>query len=166
MAADLRKDEPYLAYPELDFEVPVGIKGDNYDRYYVRMREIDESIEMVRQCAKRLPAGPVSVSDPRVMLPEKPLVYAQIEALIHHFKLITEGILVPSGEVYVAHEAPNGELGFYLVSDGSGRPYKLHVRSPSFVHMGGMHTLLEGHQVSDIVPTFGSMNMIGGECDR
>ena len=100
------------------------------------------------------------------MLPEKPLVYAQIEALIHHFKLITEGIQVPAGEVYVAHEAPNGELGFYLVSDGSGRPYKLHVRAPSFVHMGGMHTLLENHLVSDIVPTFGSMNMVGGECDR
>ena len=166
LAMDLRRDSPYLAYSELDFEVPVGICGDNYDRYYVRMREIDESIAMVRQCAKRLPDGPVSIADPRVVLPEKPLVYKSIEALIHHFKLITDGILVPAGEVYVSHEAPNGELGFYLVSDGSGRPYKLHVRSPSFVHMGGMHTLLEGHMLSDIVPTFGSMNMIGGECDR
>jgi len=166
LAMDLRKDQPYLAYGELDFEVPVGIKGDNYDRYYVRMCEIDESIEMVRQCVKRLPDGPVSISDPRIVLPEKQLVYTQIEALIHHFKLINEGIQVPAGEVYVAHEAPNGELGFYLVSDGSGRPYKLHVRAPSFVHMGGMHKLLEGYQVADIVPTFGSMNMVGGECDR
>jgi NADH-quinone oxidoreductase subunit D len=146
--------------------VPVGIKGDNYDRYYVRMREIDESISMVRQCVKRLPGGPVTIKDPRIVLPEKPLVYGQIESLIHHFKLVMEGVRVPAGEVYVSHEAPNGELGFYLVSDGSGRPYKLHVRSPSFVHMGGMHTLLEGHLVSDIVPTFGSMNMVGGECDR
>jgi NADH-quinone oxidoreductase subunit D len=166
LAMDMRKDRPYLAYGELDFDVPVGIKGDNYDRYYVRMCEIDESIAMVRQCVEKLPGGPVSITDKRVMLPEKQLVYKQIEALIHHFKLVTEGIQVPAGEVYVAHEAPNGELGFYLVSDGSGRPAKLHVRSPSFVHMGGMHTLLEGHDISDVVPTFGSMNMIGGECDR
>lgn len=166
LAMDLRKDAPYLAYAELDFDVPVGIRGDNYDRYYVRMCEIDESIAMVRECARRLPGGDVTVRNPGVVLPEKPLVYTQIEALIHHFKLVTEGILVPAGEVYVAHEAPNGELGFYLVADGSGRPYRLHVRAPSFVHMGGMHTLLEGHQLSDIVPTFGSMNMIGGECDR
>jgi NADH-quinone oxidoreductase subunit D len=166
LAMDMRKDRPYLAYGELDFDVPVGIKGDNYDRYYVRMCEIDESIAMVRQCVKKLPGGPVSIVDKRITLPEKQLVYKQIEALIHHFKLVTEGIKVPAGEVYVAHEAPNGELGFYLVSDGSGRPAKLHVRSPSFVHMGGMHTLLEGHDISDVVPTFGSMNMIGGECDR
>lgn len=166
LAMDLRKDQPYLAYGELDFEVPTGIKGDNYDRYYVRMCEIDESIAMVRQCVKRLPGGPVSIDDPRIMLPEKQLVYNQIEALIHHFKLVNEGILVPAGEVYVAHEAPNGELGFYLVSDGSGRPYKLHVRAPSFVHVGVIHKLLEGCQVADIVPTFGSINMIGGECDR
>jgi NADH-quinone oxidoreductase subunit D len=166
LAMDLRRDAPYLAYGELEFDVPVGIRGDNYDRYYVRMCEIDESIDMVRQCARRLPAGDVTVRDPRVVLPEKALVYTQIEALIHHFKLVTEGILVPAGEIYVAHEGPNGELGFYLVADGTGRPYRLHVRAPSFVHMGGMHTLLEGHQLSDIVPTFGSMNMIGGECDR
>ena len=166
LAMDLRKDSPYLAYAELDFEVPVGIKGDNYDRYYVRMREVDESISMVRQCAQRLPGGPINVDDPRIVLPEKSLVYGQIESLIHHFKLVTEGVKVPPGEVYSAHEAPNGELGFYLVSDGTGRPYKLHVRGPSFVHMGGFHTMLEGYQVSDIVPTFGSVNMVGGECDR
>jgi NADH-quinone oxidoreductase subunit D len=166
MAWDLRKDMPYLAYGELDFDVPTGIKGDNYDRYYVRMCEIDESISMVRQCVRRLPGGPVTVDDPRVVLPEKALVYSQIESLIHHFKLVTEGVQVPAGEVYVAHESPNGELGFYLVSDGSGRPYKLHVRAPSFVHVGCMHTMLEGYEVADVVPTFGSINMIGGECDR
>jgi NADH-quinone oxidoreductase subunit D len=166
LAMDLRKDQPYLAYADLDFDVPVGIHGDNYDRYYVRMCEIDESISMVRQCVQMLEPGPISVKDPRVVLPEKQLVYSQIESLIHHFKLVTDGIQVPAGEVYAAHEAPNGELGFYLVADGSGRPYKLHVRSPSFSHIGGMHTLLEGYQLSDIVPTFGSMNMIGGECDR
>lgn len=166
LGMDLRKDSPYLAYDELEFEVPVGIKGDNYDRYYVRMCEIDESISMIRQCVRMLPGGPISVDDPRVTLPEKELVYTQIEALVQHFKLVMEGIRVPPGEIYVAHETPNGELGFYLISDGSARPYKLHIRSPSFVHIGGMHTLLEGYQVADVVPTFGSMNMIGGECDR
>jgi NADH-quinone oxidoreductase subunit D len=166
LATDLRKDKPYLAYADLDFDVPVGINGDNYDRYYVRMCEIDESISMVRQCVHKLPGGPINIKDKRVMLPEKQLVYTQIESLIHHFKLVSEGIQVPAGEIYTSHEAPNGELGFYLISDGSGRPYKLHVRAPSFAHMGGMHTLLEGYQVSDIVPTFGSMNMVGGECDR
>jgi NADH-quinone oxidoreductase subunit D len=165
-AIDLRKDAPYLAYAELDFEVPVGIKGDNYDRYYVRMREMDESVHMIRQLVERLPDGPVSVDDRRCTLPDKQLVYTEIESLINHFKLIMDGPEVPAGEVYVAHEAPNGELGFYLVSDGGGTPYKLHVRSPSFVHMGGLHRLLEGYQLADIVPTFGSVNMIGGECDR
>lgn len=166
LKSDLRKDAPYLVYQDLDFKVPVGIQGDNYDRYYVRMCEMDESVSMVRQCVKKLPGGPVNVDDRRVLLPAKEKVYGKIENLITHFKLIIDGIQVPAGEVYVSHEAPNGELGFYLVSDGSGRPYKLHVRSPSFTHMGGMHTLLEGYQVADIVATFGSMNMIGGECDR
>ena len=166
LSMDMRKDAPYLAYPELDFEVPVGIKGDNYDRYYVRMCEIDESIAMVRECVGLLSDGPVSVDDPRVTLPEKEAVYTEIEALIHHFKLVSQGIVVPPGEIYVSHETPNGELGFYLVSDGTSRPYKLHVRAPSFVHMGGMHTLLEGYEVADVVPTFGLMNMVGGECDR
>ncbi len=163
---DLRKDAPYLAYGELDFEVPVGINGDNYDRYYVRMREMDESIHMIRQLVRRLPDGPINVDDRRCVLPEKSLVYSEIESLINHFKLIMEGPQVPAGEVYTAHEAPNGELGFYLVSTGGGSPYKMHVRSPSFVHMGGVHLMLEGYQLADLIPTFGSINMIGGECDR
>lgn len=168
-ARDLRKDTPYLAYAELEFEIPTGIKGDNYDRYYVRMREIDESIHMIRQLAELLPdkgRGPINVEDRRCVLPPKPLVYDEIESLINHFKLVMDGPQVPAGDVYVAHEGANGELGFYLVSDGSGTPYKLHCRAPSFVHMGGVHKMLEGHQLADIVPTFGSINMIGGECDR
>ncbi len=163
---DLRKDAPYLAYAELDFEVPVGINGDNYDRYYVRMREMDESVHMIRQLVDMLPAGPISVDDRRCTLPEKRLVYTEIESLINHFKLIMEGPQVPAGDAYAAHEAPNGELGFYVVSTGGGTPYKVHVRSPSFVHMGGVHRLMEGYQLADIIPTFGSVNMIGGECDR
>jgi NADH-quinone oxidoreductase subunit D len=163
---DLRKDTPYLAYAELDFEVPVGIKGDNYDRYYVRMREIDESAHMIRQLMEMLPDGPVCVDDRRCTFPEKRLVYTEIESLINHFKLVMEGPQVPPGEVYSAHEGANGELGFYLVSVGGGVPWKVHCRSPSFVHMGGVHKMLDGYQLADIVPTFGSVNMIGGECDR
>ena len=163
---DLRKDTPYLAYHELEFEVPVGINGDNYDRYYVRMREMDESVHMIRQLVRMLPDGPLTVDDRRCVLPEKPLVYTEIESLINHFKLVIDGPRVPVGEVYLAHEAPNGELGFYLVSSGEGVPHRVHVRSPSFVHMGGVHRLLEGYQLADIIPTFGSVNMIGGECDR
>ena len=163
---DLRKDTPYLAYEELDFEVPVGIKGDNYDRYYVRMREMDESRHMIRQLIDRLEPGPINVDDRRCTLPEKDRVYTEIESLINHFKLIMEGPQVPPGEVYSAHEAANGELGFYIVSVGGGVPWKVHVRSPSFVHMGGVHRMLDGYQLADIIPSFGSVNMIGGECDR
>ncbi len=162
---DLRKDTPYLAYAELDFEVPVGIKGDNYDRYYVRMREMDESVWMIRQLIDMLPEGPINVDDRRCVLPDKSLVYTEIESLINHFKVIMDGPKVPAGDVYSAHESPNGELGFYLVSTGEGTPWKVHVRAPSFVHMGGVHRMLDGFQLADIVPTFGSINMIGGECD-
>jgi NADH-quinone oxidoreductase subunit D len=163
---DLRKDTPYLAYAELDFAVPVGIKGDNYDRYYVRMCEMDESVHMIRQLVGMLPDGPINVDDRRCTFPDKNLVYGEIESLINHFKLVIDGPRVPAGEVYSAHESPNGELGFYLVSAGEGVPWKVHVRAPSFVHMGGVHRMLEGYQLADIVPTFGSVNMIGGECDR
>jgi NADH-quinone oxidoreductase subunit D len=163
---DLRKDTPYLAYGELDFDVPVGIKGDNYDRYYVRMREMDESVYMIRQLVDMIPEGPIMVDDRRCVFPEKELVYTEIESLINHFKLVMEGPVVPAGDIYVAHEGANGELGFYVVSNGAGQPYKVHVRSPSFVHMGGVHTMLNGYQLADIVTTFGSVNMIGGECDR
>jgi NADH-quinone oxidoreductase subunit D len=130
------------------------------------MREMDESVHMIRQLIDTLPDGPISVDDRRCVLPPKHLVYSEIESLINHFKLVMEGPQVPAGEVYTAHEAPNGELGFYLVSTGGGMPYRMHVRSPSFVHMGGLHRLLEGYQLADIIPTFGSVNMIGGECDR
>jgi NADH-quinone oxidoreductase subunit D len=163
---DLRRDTPYLAYADLDFEVPVGINGDNYDRYYIRMREMDESVHMIRQLIDTLPAGPINVDNHRFTLPEKHLVYTEIESLINHFKLVMDGPQVPAGDAYAAHESPNGELGFYIVSTGGGIPAKVHVRAPSFVHMGGVHRMLDGYQLADIVPTFGSINMIGGECDR
>jgi NADH-quinone oxidoreductase subunit D len=165
---DLRKDTPYLAYAELDFEVPVGIKGDNYDRYFVRMREMDESVHMIRQLVDILARtpGPINVDDRRCSFPEKEHVYTEIESLINHFKLVMDGPKVPAGEVYLAHEGANGELGFYIVSTGEGVPYKVHVRSPSFVAMGAASRMLDGYQLADLIPTFGSINMIGGECDR
>jgi NADH-quinone oxidoreductase subunit D len=163
---DLRKDTPYLAYAELDWEVPVGIKGDNYDRYYVRMCEMDESVRMIRQLVEKLEPGAICVDDRRCTFPDKQLVYTEIESLINHFKLVIDGPQVPPGEIYLAHEGANGELGFYLVSVGGGVPYKVHCRSPSFAHVGGLHRMLEGYQLADLVPTFGSVNMIGGECDR
>jgi len=166
LARDVRKDTPYLAYADLDFEVPVGILGDNYDRYVVRMREMDESVHMIRQLVDMLQSGPINVDDPRCVLPDKQLVYSEIESLITHFKLIIDGPRVPAGDVYSSQEGANGELGFYIVSTGQGQPYRVHCRAPSFVHMGVTHLMLQGGQLADVVPTFGSINMIGGECDR
>ena len=166
LARDIRKDTPYLAYADLDFEVPTGILGDNYDRYVVRMREMDESVYMIRQCVDLLPPGPVMTDDPRCALPDKHLAYNEIESLINHFKLIIDGPRVPAGEIYSSQEGANGELGFYIVSTGEGLPYRVHCRAPSFIHMGVTHLMLEGGQLADVVPTFGSINMIGGECDR
>jgi NADH-quinone oxidoreductase subunit D len=166
VAMDTRKDTPYLAYADLDFDVPVGILGDNYDRYVVRMREMDESVYMIRQLVDMLPDGPINVEDPRCTLPPKALVYTEIESLMTHFKLIIDGPRVPAGELYSSQEGANGELGFYIVSTGQGQPYRVHCRAPSFIHMGVAHLMLQGGQLADVVPTFGSINMIGGECDR
>lgn len=166
LALDLRKDTPYLCYDQLDFEVATGIMGDNYDRYVVRMREMDESVYMIRQCMELLPEGPIVADDPRVSYPDKALVYREIESLISHFKLVIDGPRVPAGETYYSQEGANGELGFYIVSTGDGQPWRVHCRAPSFVHMGATHLMLEGGQLADVVPTFGSVNMIGGECDR
>jgi len=163
---DVRKAFPYLVYDRLDFEVPLGSRGDNYDRFLCRMREIEQSMKIVEQALKQLPVGPVWIDDPRFVLPEKEKVYGSIEGLMHHFKIIMEGIHVPAGETYCAVEGGNGELGFYVVSDGSGKPYRLRVRPPCFIAMGAFHEMIRGHMVADIIPTFGMINMIGGECDR
>jgi NADH-quinone oxidoreductase subunit D len=163
---DVRKAQPYSGYERFDFEIPVGTKGDNYDRYLVRVNELEQSLRIVEQGLRDLPEGPIRIDDPRFVLPEKHKVYNSIEGLMHHFKLIMEGAKVPAGEVYQAVEGANGELGFYIVSDGSGRPYRCHVRSPCFIAMGSLGETLKGHMVADIIPTFGMVNMIGGECDR
>lgn len=163
---DVRKTNPYLVYDQLDFTVPLGTKGDNYDRFVCRIQEIDQSMKIVEQALKNLPVGPVWIEDPRFVLPEKEKVYNSIEGLMHHFKIIMEGIKVPPGETYFAVEGGNGELGFYLVSDGAGRPYRVRVRPPCFLAMGAFHEMIKGYTIADIVPTFGMVNMIGGECDR
>ena len=163
---DVRKANPYLVYDQLDFEVPLGTQGDNYDRFMVRFQEIEQSLRIVEQALERIPPGPIKVNDPRIVLPEKKDVYGNIEGLMNHFKLIIEGTKVPPGEVYFAVEGANGELGFYLVSDGSGRPYRVRVRPPCFLGMGALGHMLKGYMVADIITTFGMINMIGGECDR
>ena len=164
---DIRKAHPYLKYDEVDFEVPVGTRGDTLDRFLMRFAEIRQSIRILEQVCERMPDdGPVNCDDPRYVLPEKHDVYTTIEATIQHFKLIMEGAKIPKGEVYSYTEGGNGELGYYLVSDGSGTPYRVRIRPPCFQVVGGLQKLLEGAMLSDIVPTFGSLNMIGGECDH
>jgi NADH-quinone oxidoreductase subunit D len=163
---DVRKAHPYLVYDQLDFEIPLGTKGDNYDRFVVRIQEIEQSIGIVEQALKKIPPGPVNLDDPRFVLPEKERVYNSIEGLMHHFKIIMEGIKVPPGEVYFAVEGGNGELGFYIVSDGGGRPYRIRVRPPCFIAMSAFHEMVKGCMLADLIPTFGMINMIGGECDR
>jgi NADH-quinone oxidoreductase subunit D len=167
VAYDIRKAHPYLKYDEVDFDVPVGTRGDTLDRFLVRLDEIRQSKRIIEQIVERMPdSGPVNCDDPRVMLPEKGDVYTTIEATIQHFKLIMEGAKVPAGEVYSYTEGGNGELGYYLVSDGSGTPYRVRIRPPCFQITGGLSRLIEGRMLSDIVPTFGALNMIGGECDH
>jgi NADH-quinone oxidoreductase subunit D len=164
---DVRKAHPYDVYDRMDFEVPVGDKGDCYDRWLVRLEECRQSLKIIDQAFKQIPEGPVLVHDARFALPPKDQVYTQIEGLMNHFKLIIEGAKVPAGEVYSYVEGGNGELGFYIVSDGTGKPYKCRVRSPCFAIMQALDTvLLPGAMMADLVPIFGSVNMIGGECDR
>ncbi len=163
---DLRRVEPYLVYHELDFDVPVGEHSDNFDRYLVRMEELRQSRRIVTQCLEKLPDGPVDANDPRFRWPGKNRVFNRMEELIDQFKLVTEGGLYPPGEVYFAVEGGNGEIGFYIVSDGTGKPYKCRCRAPSFSNMSPLHRMIEGRQLADIIPTFDLINMIGGECDR
>jgi len=166
VAYDVRKADPYLVYDRMDFEVPVGEQGDNYDRFNVRFREMLESKRIIEQAMRQIPAGPVNIDDHRYILPPKERVYNSIEGLMNHFKIIMEGIKMPAGEVYHAVEGANGELGFYVVSDGSGRPYRVRVRPPCFFGMGALNKMLIGRMIADIITTFGMINMIGGECDR
>ena len=166
---DVRKDEPYLVYDQVDFDVPIGEVGDNYDRYLVCVEEIHQSLRIAEQCLTALALlgpGPVDVEDPRVRWPQKGRVFSRMEEMIDLFKSVTEGPRIPAGEAYTAIESANGELGFYLVSDGSERPYKVRCRPPSLINLAPLPLMVRGAMLADLIPTFDFVNMIGGECDR
>ncbi len=167
VAYDVRKVHPYMTYDRYDFEVPVGTQGDNYDRFMCRQEEIRQSVSIINQALEMMAdEGPINIDDPRIVLPPKHDVYTTIEATIQHFKIVMEGIKIPAGECYSYTEGGNGELGFYLVSDGSGTPYRVRIRPPCFPIVQGLSQLINGRMIADVVPTFGSLNMIGGECDH
>jgi NADH-quinone oxidoreductase subunit D len=163
---DLRKAHPYLVYDQLKFDVPLGSAGDCYDRYLVRMEEMCQSVRIVAQCLDQMPAGPVNIADGKVVLPPKHKVMSSMEELIHQFMLVTQGVNAPPGEIYFGHENPKGELGFYINSRGGGTPYRLKIRSPSFVNLSILSHLLPGHMLSDVTAILGSFDFVMGECDR
>jgi NADH-quinone oxidoreductase subunit D len=165
-AWDLRKAQPYLAYDEVDFDVMYGVNGDVFDRYRLRLSEIHESIKIVRQCVERMPAGDYRTQDKKVTPPPRARIDESMEALIHHFKLFTEGFKVPAGETYVAIESPRGEVGCYLVSDGSGKPVRMHIRGPSFYNLQAIEPMGTGALVADAVAIVSSVDPIMGEVDR
>ena len=163
---DLRRAQPYECYEELAFEIPVGKTGDCFDRYLVRIEEMRQSVRILRQCAEQMPPGPVQVLNNKVTPPKRGEMKRSMEALIHHFKLYTEGYHVPPGETYTAVEAPKGEFGVYLVADGSNRPYKCKIRAPGFAHLAAMDFLCKGHMLADSVAILGSLDIVFGEVDR
>jgi NADH-quinone oxidoreductase subunit D len=163
---DVRKDHPYLLYDEVDWDVPIGEHGDNFDRYLVRMEEMRQSVRIIEQLVEKIPEGPVLIDDWRFAKPAKADVYHSIQGTIAHFEIVMYGIQVPAGEAYGYTEGANGELGFYVVSDGGGRPYKVKVRPPCFAIMQALPDMVRGSLIADLVPTFDSINMIGGEIDR
>jgi NADH-quinone oxidoreductase subunit D len=169
-AWDLRKAQPYECYAELDFDIPVGKNGDCYDRYLIRMEEMRQSVAIMRQCIARLNApdgkGPVTVENNKIAPPRRATMKRSMEALIEHFKLYTEGFKVPAGEVYAAVEAPKGEFGVYLVSDGSNKPYRCKVRAPGFAHLSGLDYMGKGHMLADVSAILGSLDIVFGEVDR
>jgi len=163
---DLRKEEPYEIYDKLDFEIPVGKNGDCYDRYFVRVEEMKESLKIIHQCIDNIPKGHVMIQNNKVTPPKRKLMKTSMESLIHHFKLYTEGYKVPKGETYTSVEAPKGEFGVYLVSDGSNKPYKCKIRAPGFAHLQAMDFCSKGHMLADVVAILGSMDIVFGEIDR
>ncbi|NRB74169.1 MAG: NADH dehydrogenase (quinone) subunit D [Verrucomicrobiales bacterium] len=163
---DLRKANPYLDYERFDFDIVVGSAGDCYDRYLVRMEEMRQSVRILRQCIADMPDGPVNVADSKEMLPEKDRVLMSMEELIHHFILVTQGLDAPEGEVYFGAENPKGELGFFIHSKGGGVPYRMKIRSPSFINLSILPQLLQGSMMSDTVAILGSLDFVMGECDR
>ncbi len=163
---DLRKEESYEIYDKLDFEIPIGKNGDCYDRYFVRVEEMKESLKIIHQCIDSIPKGDVIVKNNKITPPKRKLMKTSMESLIHHFKLFTEGYKVPKGETYTSVEAPKGEFGVYIVSDGSNKPYKCKIRAPGFAHLQAMNFCSKGHMLADVVAILGSMDIVFGEIDR
>ncbi len=163
---DLRKSQPYDVYDRMDFEIPVGTRGDCYDRFMVRVEEVYQSARIMKQCLNEMPSGPIASLDRKVVPPKRAEMKQSMEALIHHFKLYTEGFHVPAGEVYVATESPKGEFGIYMVSDGSNKPYRCKIRPTAFSHLQAMDFMSRGHMLADITAILGAMDIVFGECDR
>ena len=163
---DLRKSQPYECYDQLDFKIPIGKNGDCYDRYLCRIEEMKESVNIINQCLVKMPSGPIKSLDGKISPPPKKEIKESMEALIHHFKLFTEGYRVKKDEIYVAVEAPKGEFGVYLISDGSSKPYKCKIRAPGFSHLQAMDYLIKGHMLADVPAVLGSMDVVFGEIDR
>ena len=163
---DLRKSQPYDCYKELQFKIPVGKNGDCYDRYLCRVEEMKESVSIIKQCLAKMEKGPVKTLDGKITPPSKKEIKQSMEALIHHFKLFTEGYRVPKDEIYTAVEAPKGEFGVYLISDGSSKPYKCKIRAPGFSHLQAMDYLIKGHMLADVPAVLGSLDIVFGEVDR
>ncbi|WCR57831.1 NADH-quinone oxidoreductase subunit D [Wolbachia endosymbiont of Ctenocephalides felis wCfeJ] len=166
LAWDLRKSQPYEIYDQLDFDIPIGQNGDCYDRYLVRMEEIRQSINLVKQCIEKVPKGPIKTEDRKISPPPRTEMKRSMEALIHHFKLYSEGYHVPKGEAYAAVEAPKGEFGVYIVSDGTNRPYRCRIRAPGFPHLQALDFMAKGHMLADIAAIIGSLDIVFGEIDR
>ncbi|XP_011860578.1 PREDICTED: NADH-ubiquinone oxidoreductase 49 kDa subunit-like [Vollenhovia emeryi] len=166
LAWDLRKSQPYEIYDQLDFDIPIGQNGDCYDRYLVRMAEIRQSVSLVKQCIEKMPVGPIKTEDRKISPPPRAEMKKSMEALIHHFKLYSEGYHVPKGEAYTAVEAPKGEFGVYIVSDGTNRPYRCRIRAPGFAHLQALDFMAKGHMLADIAAIIGSLDIVFGEIDR
>ena len=163
---DLRKSQTYECYSKFDFDIPIGKNGDCYDRYLCRIEEMRESLKIIKQCIKAMPSGPVKSVDGKISPPKRTEIKQSMEALIHHFKLFSEGYRVPEGEIYVPVEAPKGEFGVFLISDGSNKPYKCKIRAPGFSHLQAMDYLIKGHMLADVPAVLGSMDIVFGEVDR
>jgi NADH-quinone oxidoreductase subunit D len=163
---DLRRDMPYSGYEKFDFKVPVSNDGDVWARYVVRMEEMRESIKIAQQALDGLPSGPIAADAPKIVLPEREKMKTQMESLIHHFKIVTEGFAVPAGQVYQAVESPRGEMGYYVVSDGTAKPYRVHMRNPSFATLQALETMCKGKLLADVVAVIGSIDIVLGEIDR
>jgi NADH-quinone oxidoreductase subunit D len=163
---DLRRDMPYSGYENFKFQVPLGTEGDVFDRYMCRVRELRESIGIVRQALDGMPEGPIKADAPKVVLPDREKMKTEMEALIYHFKIITEGFSVPAGEVYQAVESPRGEMGYYVVSDGTAKPYRVHMRAACLANLQTIPTMCEGRLIADVVAAIGSIDIVLGEIDR